>query len=431
MNTDNWIKQAENDFFNAVVTGGSLEVIADLAYSYLGNPLMITNERGLIISKAANNKPYNDALFDEFHDKGYVPREKFAMTSVEIFADKMRSGCAIILDPAFVTHRLMIYQDNIGSEFILRCLMLESKRPFSETDKTIFELFARTVQYCLLDSTLVKSFRSNSVEFFFYETLIGHIDCVKNEQEVTEYLGVAAGDHRSLVIAKNIHPSSATISSIEARAVLEQLFPLSVSIIDGDYIVLLVRSDDLTALRRNCERARNFFQQNNLVGCVSRIFESLRTLPEIYRELKDALNLGTQICGDMFLFQYSDIEMISLLSRLSPAERESNCFFPVRDLRDIDRRNNSEYLLTLYAYTLTFGHCSNAARLMGIHYNSMKTRLNRIQEHLGCWLDGLLPTFYISINILLLDKADQAERFIRLEQINRERIESRGCQTNG
>jgi len=425
MDNKQWLEAAANDFFDVLVQGGNLQDLSDTAYSYLGNPLMITNERGLIISKARDNKPYHDKLFDEFHEKGYVPREKYPMMSAEIYADQMKNGKVVIFEKAYISHRLMIYQENIDQGFILRCLMLESKRPFTVIDEQIFEMFSKTVRLCLLNSKIVRSFRSNSVEFFFYETLIGHIDTVNNEREVTEYLGVSPRDRRSLLIVKNVYGSAAPLSLHDTRNWLEKLFDHSVSILDGDYIVLLVSADSKAQLRQNLVKASTFFRQNNLRGCVSRVFDNLRYLPLTYTHLKQALDLGIKLCGDIHLFFYSDLEIFNHLDKLDNEALNANCFLPVLEVLESDRKNGSEYLQALYAYSITFGNCSRAAKLLGIHYNSMKSRLAKAEDIMGCSLNGFLPTIYSTILIILLKELDSATKYILLDQLYREQLENR------
>lgn len=425
MDRENWLNKAENDFFDVVVNGGGLDDLSDVAYKYLGNPIMITNERGLVFGKARGNVPYDDVLFDEFDEKGYVPREKFFMTSAEIFADQLRNGEIVILEKAYVSHRLMIYQDIIGNDFILKCVMLESKRPFSKTDEQMFTLFAKTARYYLLNSTLVKSFRSNSVECFFYEALIGHIDCINNEREVTEYLGVVAYDRRSLLVVKNAYVSAAPVILSEARTVLEGLFNGCISIIDGDCIVLLIHSEDLADTQLCLKKASAYFRKNNMRGCVSHVFESLRYLPMTYQQVREVLELGIKLCADMHLFYYSDMAIYSIYSRLDDNALDTNCYLPVLDLLEADRTVCLELMPTLYAYALTFGNCSRASRLLGIHYNSTKSRLAKIEEIIGCRIDGILPALYSSIIILLLKEYDAASKYVMIEQFNREMLEEK------
>jgi len=86
MTHDEWIETIEAEFFDTVIKARTLDDLTDCAYSFLGNPLMLTNERGEIYSKSKFNKPYNDLLWEEFDVKGYVPREKRPLLSVEVNA---------------------------------------------------------------------------------------------------------------------------------------------------------------------------------------------------------------------------------------------------------------------------------------------------------------------------------------------------------
>ena len=77
---------------------------------------------------------------------------------------------------------------------------------------------------------------------------------------------------------------------------------------------------------------------------------------------------------------------------------------------------------SLYAYALCFGSCARAARLLGIHYNSMKSRLEQVRRELGPHLEELLPAVYLSVKALLLTQGESVADCRGLEA----RLGSRG-----
>ena len=192
----------------------------------------------------------------------------------------------------------------------------------------------------------------------------------------------------------------------------EKLFEHSVSIVDGDYVVLLIHADNKAQLRQNLAKAKAFFRNNNMRGCISRVFDNLRFLPLTYSHLRQTLDLGIKLCSDIHLYYYSDLEIYNHLNQLNDEALNANCFLPVLEILEADRKNGTDYLQALYAFSITFGNCSRASQLLGVHYNSMKSRLARIEEIMGCCLDSLLPTTYSTIIILLLKELDSATKYL-------------------
>jgi hypothetical protein len=111
MNSTEWIEMVQATLFDVVTSGNSLDALLDCAYSFLGNPIMLVNQRGEIYSKAKNNPPYNDPLWEEFDAKGYVPLEKRRLISAQVYADRMVNDAVIVFDPAYISHRLMLYHE--------------------------------------------------------------------------------------------------------------------------------------------------------------------------------------------------------------------------------------------------------------------------------------------------------------------------------
>jgi sugar diacid utilization regulator len=78
------------------------------------------------------------------------------------------------------------------------------------------------------------------------------------------------------------------------------------------------------------------------------------------------------------------------------------CYLPLLELLRKASHENRELLLTLYAYTVCLGRATAAAKLLRIHYNTLKQRLNLIEAAIGDEFKHILPAVYISILIIRL-----------------------------
>ena len=166
MTQEEWLRDVEAQFFGVITKSDGLQELTDYAYTLLQNPIMVSNERGEFLAKPAQNRPYGDALWEEFDLKGYIPREKRSKMSTVYFKSQMRNDRIVILDKHYISHRLMVYQTELAGRFLLRGLLLESKRPFTKLDEQVFERFVRVAAYHVQDSEMVRNFRRDTFEYF-------------------------------------------------------------------------------------------------------------------------------------------------------------------------------------------------------------------------------------------------------------------------
>lgn len=419
MTHDEWIETIEAEFFDTVIKARTLDDLTDCAYSFLGNPLMLTNERGEIYSKSKFNRPYNDLLWEEFDVKGYVPREKRPLLSVEVNAGQLQNDRLVVYDAAYISHRLMMYQTKVSDTFTLRAMMLEAKKPFSADDEVAFELFAKTAAYYLRATSLVREFNSSSFEFFLHELLSGHIDSEKNETDIASYLFVRPDDSMVMLVFGRRYGDVAPTSMQEVRNGLQELFENSVSFIfEGNVVLFINLREQGDKMIRQLGRAAAYMRRNKLYCGVSRRFDSFHYVPQLYRQTADCCRLGSELNPKGTVFYVGDIMVTYMLNQLIKDELGSLRYLPALELLDFQRE---EYMPTLYAYTITLGNIAQTARLLGVHYNTVKYRIQKIGELLGVSPETILPALYITIKVLFLTDKMYMDGCFDMELVFRQR----------
>ena len=404
MTQEEWLRDVEAQFFDVITKSDGLQELTDYAYTLLQNPIMVSNERGEFLAKPAQNRPYGDALWEEFDLKGYIPREKRSKMSTVYFKSQMRNDRIVILDKHYISHRLMVYQTELAGRFLLRGLLLESKRPFTKLDEQVFERFVRVAAYHVQDSEMVRNFRRDTFEYFLFELIHDRIDSAANEAEIAGYMDLEEGWELSLLAAKVVESSAVPIGLAEARAGLEEIFPNSISVIDGELLLLFLRKGHWGV--ENLRRAQRFLRKNNLCGCISRPFANMKDIAPYYRQNAQALDLALRLDAGASLHFFSDLFSAYMLRQLPPEGLNFLCYPPLFALLERDKQQGSCLVQSLYAYALCFGSCARAARLLGIHYNSMKSRLEQVRRELGPHLEELLPAVYLSVKALLLTQGE-------------------------
>lgn len=418
MTREEWMETIEARFFDIITRGSNnrLNDLVDCAYSFLCNPILVVNERGEILGKAQQNAPYNDALWEEFDQKGYVPREKYQYLNATQHPGLVENNKVIIFDPSHISHRLMLYQTRLSSHFLLRAVILESKRPFSKDDEEILTLFAKTAGYYLQDFSLVRNFNSSSLEFFLHELINGHIDVEHNEREILSYFGIEKGDRMLLLVVQATHTEMPSVSLYEARVQLQSIFCKSTAFIYNEQIVLFVKlREQAGELAKRFAVTESYLRGKGLCAGVSRYFDSFQHISDYYRITSNILSMGISNNIRGALYYTGDLLVTYLLRSLSAEQMEACRYLPMLELFDSDKRKGTEYLPTLYAYVIALGSITKAARLLGVHYNTMKYRVQHMEKILGQNMKEVLPALYLSLKVLFLTKKDDMGKCFDLE----------------
>jgi purine catabolism regulator len=86
---------------------------------------------------------------------------------------------------------------------------------------------------------------------------------------------------------------------------------------------------------------------------------------------------------------YDDLGLYRLIARVSDvAELERFCAERLGGLLEYDAHHGSELLATLRAVIEADGNLQKAAEILCVHYNTLRYRIQRIQEIQGCRVDS-------------------------------------------
>lgn len=116
---------------------------------------------------------------------------------------------------------------------------------------------------------------------------------------------------------------------------------------------------------------------------VSSVDDDLHSLPVKYEEARRAITLTHRVRGAGHGATIEDLRLPDLLSRLLGTQGVDRLMADIRLLEQYDARHNSVYLDTLAAFLQCFGNITEAAELLSVHPNTVRYRIERIEEMLG------------------------------------------------
>nr|WP_275660446.1 sugar diacid recognition domain-containing protein [Shewanella sp. Isolate13] len=123
-------------------------------------------------------------------------------------------------------------------------------------------------------------------------------------------------------------------------------------------------------------------------------FPAPEDLNRSYQTALETLAIGQQMRPEQSKYLYEDYSLLVLLSALKDSWRGKELLCPYQALLSADK--NGQLVKTLTAYLQHFGDLQQCANVLFIHRNTLRYRLDRIQQITGAnlnQLDGLLQLY--------------------------------------
>lgn len=174
----------------------------------------------------------------------------------------------------------------------------------------------------------------------------------------------------------------------------------------GQDAVLVLRSPGpggellISAVSEMLEAVKVRFPAVRLVAGVGRVCRDLEDYPESFREAQ----LGVEVAraGGESVVTAARLGLYGLLARaVDPAGLDALAEETLAPLLQADARHSREYLRTLDAYLRSGGHLKSAAALLGLHVNTVRYRVARLQWLLGADLKDAEARFPIELAVRL------------------------------
>ena len=106
----------------------------------------------------------------------------------------------------------------------------------------------------------------------------------------------------------------------------------------------------------------------------------------------------------MSICYYNDIVLRQMLMQIKLLDNQIGVLHPaLLQLLSIDQSSDTEYFQTLKTYLLEDRSMSKSARLLNIHLNTMKYRMQKIIELTGINLDDENVRIHLLLSVLIYE----------------------------
>ena len=178
-----------------------------------------------------------------------------------------------------------------------------------------------------------------------------------------------------------------------------------------DDSVVIIANAATSGLSSIFKKIKHFLRENHLYCGCSNTFSNILELKTYYTQTTIALKFGIRCTPEYSILYYKDYMINHILSICSSSISLSTIVHPfINMLQKHDQIYHTEYLKTLSVYLSCNGNLSECSRVLNVHYNTVKYRINTIQTigEIDLKNPDVTTMLQISLKILLqLQKTDR------------------------
>ncbi|WP_217302883.1 helix-turn-helix domain-containing protein [Clostridium sp. 001] len=197
-----------------------------------------------------------------------------------------------------------------------------------------------------------------------------------------------------------------TLKLYHMKGLINSIFHHYHTVIYNDHIVTLVTKKNTKEPVIDSYLHNSFIKlllDNQVVAGVSRCFHNIMEIFKFHIQSIKAAKLGYKLNKEDNLYFYNDYAVYHLFEACSFKEKlEEFCDPSILKLINDDKENGTSYALSLYTYIQNNFDIQKTSYFMNVHYNTIKYRLQKIEDVLEIDLKDSNVVFHISLSFRIL-----------------------------
>lgn len=383
----------------------SLQQLADLTYTLLGNPLFIADMAHTILAYTKTvNIPHPTWQRNVVHadlDKNLLRQDR-EVSSVHVASEESRRP--VLVEDGEVPFPRLIKVLVAAGRPIGVMVLTAYLQPLGPQDIELMELVSSFVSSRLEKGAYYISSDNRSIENYLIK-LVGGAPVSREEVEKRlNVLGCTCLSNLyvlSISTAPGLQDIHGNLSPIlEAFSVL----PFCHTFLYNSTLICIYSSDtEILHWEEQAPKLTALLSQYRLVAGVSQRFTGLEQLRTFYLQAHKALRLGCPLGRDGLYFLYDTHSVFHLFQTFPDGVPRQFCHQKIRELDEYDHQHNTELCITLQVYLEHNKSLSRTAEILFIHRNTVRYRINKCMELLGNNLDDGTVGFAYILSLRILE----------------------------
>lgn len=356
--------------------------ILNIAAEIMNNPFYFIDISFRVVAWSTNinieNADWNEIISNGFIDerkiKNLIKKDETILDIISTTPKLLK-----IFDSNYEAINCNIY---IGDNRIGFFGLCNYVHPFNSNDIEFVDYVKKIVVAQFNKSGFYNYTKSSTYEYFFVDLLKSPLstDVIEFRKKL---LNIKLGENLLvLLISNKIENFCTNAAVVLVQKELINIIKYSYSFIFECKIVFIIDMKENKWIDNHLlEKIIAILQDKNLIGAFSNPFSDISLLKNYYNQANSTIQIALFRKENECLYYYKDHIVDNMLMICVQHESPLSFNHPVINLlKEYDKFAGTQYLISLKTYIDCFGNMSEAAKLLDIHYNTMKYRINMIES---------------------------------------------------
>lgn len=400
-------EEINRSFTNVLMTNSSLDDIAELLHQYVENPVIIALNHQVIQVPGLTMEP--DRTF--FNSIRHIAESDKEILHSEYGVFRI-----------YLNHQsYVVVSFHLEMELAGYICIQEKHRPFHSGDLACLLHGRNAITLKILQIRAEQEHKKRSQDDFVNRLLFEHTDeeDIPMLQRQAWELDIELKERYMVAVCKIEGKSPETLYRIVSEINKDRFLP-KYSLVGMDkknQIVLLVPGNEHDSLENFNNFLRNMFNRLKKMqgdfkwGAGISRQHGLTALQQGYFQAVEALHHGIQIAGFGHVQHYVDMGVYRLFTH--PALQEEVEKFVdewLGPLLDYDQLHQANLIQTLGVFLESGGNYRETAKIMFLHHNTVRYRIQTISKLLNCNIQETKTRLHLQIALLLLPLQKRRQR---------------------
>ncbi len=368
------------------------EKLLDLSSPVLKNPILVADWKGEVLAISRNHKPIADReTWEHWVDQGYFPSYTYDRLKnyPQFLEDMNRSEEIRIFDFPQFEYRCIHFSVRYNNETSLYVHIIEDDTKLTEGLIQVASVLKQTIAIVLDRSNVMA--KTNQIVSLFSDIIAGKYPERDALVWVRSQLGWDKSKAWYLVIFRNFLPES--FSETALLEVLKKQVRKGCSFIWENHPIMIVDCEEWSVA---FPKIKKLLGGSGFCCGVSMPFDKQKDLPFALNQAKLSMELSD---GKNTIAMCEDCAWSYIVNEIKSQITDMQMLHPaVKVLQEHDRQTGGQLTRTLYEYLRHERSADATSKALFIHRNSLRYRLDRIEELIDADLNDPDTRMYIILS---------------------------------
>lgn len=393
--------------FKVLYKGANIKQLLDTCAEMLGNPLLLIDSFLYLIDYSGFDNNMNEPIWKECISTGHIPLKYINERDFNLTVQNTVDS-DIMWETGALKHKQLLARIRLNNTVIAYIKILEYNKEITKSDimviPTICNILALAIEKSRYSFFIPKSPIETLIINLLKEKMPSELSIEEIEHQLNCHL---YNNYYILSFYIKSHVPDLTTKLYHMKGLINGFFYPYNTVIYDDHIVTLVYKKTLDEPLIDNSLYNSFTKllyDNGLTAGVSRCFHNIMEISKFHMQAVKAAELGYKLNKENSPYFYNDYVIYHLFDICSfKGNLEEFCDPLTLQLINKDKEKGTSYALSLYNYIQNNFDIQKTSNFMNVHYNTMKYRLQKIQDILQVDLKNSDTIFRINISFRILE----------------------------